>query len=75
MAKKHEDEVEYEQLRIQKINNIMSKADEKSVRKFVVKYFFDKLIKESEYWDVFEKPVRKNIEKTVSVVVFPSINS
>ena len=62
MAKKHEDEVEYEQLRIQKINNIMSKADEKSVRKFVVKYFFDKLIKESEYWDVFEKPVRKNIE-------------
>ena len=34
------------------INNIMSKADEKSVRKFVVKYFFDKLIKESEYWDV-----------------------
>ena len=36
MAKKHEDEVEYEQLRIQKINNIMSKADEKSVRKFVV---------------------------------------
>lgn len=28
MAKKHEDEVEYEQLRIQKINNIMSKADE-----------------------------------------------
>ena len=48
----------------------MSKADEKSVRKFVVKYFFDKLIKESEYWDVFEKPVRKNIEKTVSVVVY-----
>lgn len=38
-GEKHEDEVEYEQLRIQKINNIMSKADEKSVRKFVVKYF------------------------------------
>lgn len=70
MAKKHEDEVEHKQLRIQKINNIMSKADEKSARKFVVKYFFDKLIKESEYWDVFEKPVRKNIEKTVSVVVY-----
>lgn len=70
MAKKHEDEVEHEQLRIQKINNIMSKADEKSARKFVVKYFYDKLIKESEYWDVFEKPVRKNIEKTVSVVVY-----
>ena len=63
-------ENECRQNKMDRIEHLVSNADDKYVRQFIQMYFENKLKKESEYWDIYDKPVKKNIDATVNVVVY-----
>ena len=59
-----------ENKRKEEVEKILLTVNEKKIDEYVREYFENKLIKESEYWDILKGPQRKNIKTIVNVKIY-----
>ncbi|MCS2583147.1 hypothetical protein NXY00_07315 [Bacteroides sp. BFG-551] len=53
----------------EEVINILSTANRQNIKEQVCTYFENKLLKDSEYWDVLAKPQKKEIKTTTDVLI------
>lgn len=58
-----------ENKRKEEVEKILLTVNEEKIDEYVREYFENKLIKESEYWDVLEKPKKEKIDTIVNVLI------
>lgn len=55
--------------RQKEVTDILSTANRQNIKEQVCKYYENKLLKESEYWDVLAKPQKKEIATSAEVAI------
>lgn len=59
-----------ENKRKEEVEKILLTVNEEKIDEYVREYFENKLIKESEYWDILKEPQRKNIKTIANVKIY-----
>lgn len=59
-----------ENKRKEEVEKILLTVNEEKIDEYVREYFENKLIKESEYWDILKGPQRKNIKTIANVKIY-----
>lgn len=59
-----------ENKRKEEVKKILLTMNEKRIHEYVLEYFENKLIKESEYWDILKEPQRKKIKTIANIKIY-----